>query len=62
MAETVEALINLIRLDAEQLAIGSLPFQLLLAVLIIRFSLCKLCSFGHINAVGVFLYVYLVVN
>ena len=57
---TSEALINLIRLNAE-LATGSLPFLLLLTVLIISFSLCKLCSFGHINAV-VFLYMFFVVN
>ena len=54
MAETSEALINLIRLNAELLATGSLPFLLLLTVLIISFSSCKFCSFGHINAVGVF--------
>ena len=52
---------ELIRLNAKQLATGSLLFRLLLTVLIISFSLCKLCSFGHINAVGVF-FMYFVVN
>ena len=40
MAETSELLINLIRLNAEQLAAGSIPCQLLLTILIISYSLC----------------------
>ena len=44
------------------LTTGSLKFQLLLTTLIIIFSLCKSCSFGHKNAIDLFLCMYYVVN